>query len=61
MLYNLSMLYSDRFVMGGVCVAGCQLCSGLHNEKIGACAAIFVRMYAEAFARLTSAAIMQGL
>ena len=41
--------------------AGCQMCSGLHAEKIGACAAIYVRMFAEAFARLLSLATMNGL
>ena len=40
--------------------AGCQLCSGLHAEKIGPCAAIFVRMFAEAFSRLLQLAAMSG-
>lgn len=41
--------------------AGCQMCSGLHTEKLGACAAIYVRTFAEAFSRLVSLAELHGL
>ncbi|KAK9789231.1 hypothetical protein WJX73_005530 [Symbiochloris irregularis] len=41
--------------------AGCKMCAGLHVDRLGLCDSIFVRAYAEAFARLLKIAPERGL